>query len=167
MGIIDKIIRCMSERVLFITLEAIVVTKSGHDYPLHAHDWEYRQGIIDAIRNYSPKKVFIISNQDGIQLGYTKDWDVNRKAELTCRMLREFTQMVDYIYCLSLDPLNPMRMPNTGMIDYFKHRHVGESFDETKIFMVGHDDITRTCARNVGCEYIDVNDFVETYQNVE
>lgn len=162
MKILDRISNCLSRNVVFITLESIVKTKSGDEYPRHPYDWTYRDGVIHALLCYVAKRVYILSNQDGIELGYIDETCAGEIAKSVAETVRIHTRAkVEYMYCRTMNTLNPMRMPDTGMVDYFANV---DSIRYEEALFVGTDDVARECANRCGCAYLDVNDFVEKYR---
>lgn len=166
MGIIERIIYFFSERVLFCTIGAVTRICSGEKHPQHPYDWIFRHGVIEAITAYKPKRIYIIANEDDIPMRYVYEEDVERKYNAVKSVLHACTHAyVDYMYCKSKDPSSPLRMPNTGIIEFFSREHVGEEFNPSKILLVGDCKEARQCAERVGCGYMSVLDFIETYRD--
>lgn len=148
-----------SERVLFITMRSVTRTISGDRKQRHPHDWAFRSGILEAIARYKPKRVYIIDNEDDLTFGeeeITRRYDVVKKAVLS------FTKYADYMFCLSLDENNPLRLPNTGMIEFFSREHFDNGFDVREILFVGEDE---ECATRLGCRFMKPHDFIQRYVN--
>lgn len=161
-------------KVLFCDLDGTLIkTKSGKTFPVDKFDWELRNEVIDAINNYMPDYVFIISNQGGIEKGFILESDFEHKiehivAEIGLRCLD--VVQVDYAYCTSNDKQDPMRKPNTGMIDDFKEVF---TFFNYQAMMIGDasgkegqfSDSDKKTAENAGIRYMDVDDFVEKFKS--
>lgn len=163
MGIIERIVLFFSERVLFCTIGSVTRTCSGGRVQEHPHDWVFRHGIIEAITSYRPKRIYVVANEDNIKV--TED-DIKRKYEAVKSVLSACTRAyVDYMYCKSNDPCSPLKMPNTGMIEFFSREHVGEEFEITGILLVGDTDEAKECANRIGCEYMSVIEFIDRYKN--
>ena len=82
--------------------------------------------------------------------------------------------VVDAIYCDSDDKKNEMRKPNTGMLSKMLDSHSLNSFyNKDDMLMIGDasglpgqfSDSDKKCAENFGIDYLDVSDFVKTYNS--
>lgn len=165
MGIIERIILFFSERVLFCTIGAVTRTCSGDMVQQHAHDWVFRHGIIEAITAYRPKRIYVVSNEDNFTPRLTED-DIKRKYDAVKSVLNACTRAyVDYMYCKSKDDCSPLRMPNTGIVEFFSREHVGEEFDTSRILLVGDNEEARVCAERLHCKYMSVLEFIEEYKS--
>lgn len=163
MEFIEKIKRYFSKRVIFLTIGAVTRVLSGEKRMRNSHDWAFRYGIISAIHRYMPKRVYIISNED--VLSPFDERDLVNKYEAVTGVLRACTKAkVDYMFNRSRDKENPLRMPNTGMVDYFSHQHIGEEFDKREILFVGDSKEAKECAARIGCRYLGYWDFIEEYK---
>lgn len=161
-------------KVLFCDLDGTLInTKSGKTFPVDKFDWELRKDVINAIKNYMPDYIFIVSNQGGIEKGFISESDFEHKiehivAEIGLRCPDVF--QVDYAYCTSNDKQDPMRKPNTGMIDWFRE---GCLFFNYQAMMIGDasgkegqfSDSDKKTAENAGIRYMDVDDFVAKFKS--
>ena len=161
-----------NSKILFADLDGTLIeTKSGKIFPIDEHDWFFKPGIIEAIRNYNPDYLFIITNQGGIEKGFIDEEKFKYKIKniqyyLNIRLNN--IRLIAYEYCISNDKENPYRKPNIGMIEKFK----GFYNDETKnCLMIGDtsgkdgqfSDSDKKCAENANIKYIDVEDFITKF----
>ena len=160
-------------RVLFCDLDGTLIkTKSGKTFPIDKFDWELREEVVEAINNYMPDYIFIVTNQGGIEKGFVLESDFEHKIEhiisvleLTCSDVLH----IDYEYCISNDKENPMRKPNPGMIELFKGKY---HFFNYQAMMIGDasgkpgqfSDSDKKTAENAGIRYMDVDDFVTKFK---
>lgn len=150
MNILKRILRALNNAAVFITLESIVRTKSGNDLPLHAYDWAFRDNIVRFLSEFS--RVYIISNQDFAET--IGEGNVENIAQRVVNIVAEHTKSrVEYMSCRPTTLNNPMRMPDTGMPDYFLNRDGIRACDAV---FVWHDDASRECAARMGSIYYNV-----------
>lgn len=108
--------------------------------------------------------------------------EISEKAiKLAIEAMRHYTDASIYnYYCDSNDKDNINRKPNTGMIDQFMDyvKFTNDNVDEENkivydtILMIGDasgkegqfSDSDKKTAENFGCEYMDVDDFVDKYK---
>lgn len=172
MNIFKKLAGYFNFKVLLCDLDGtLIVTKSGKTFPVDEEDWKFKEHIKEAIQEYNPKYIFIISNQGGIEKGFVDEGKFIQKL----RVIRdEIETWGDYIvawnYCTSNDPQNPYRKPNDGMIhDFMYGDAVGYGFSKHNALMIGDasgrsgqfSDSDRICAKNAGIRYCDVEHFIE------
>lgn len=163
------------ERVLFADLDGtIIVTKSGNTFPENCDDWKLKDYIIDAIKEYNPTHLHIISNQGGIERGFV---DANEffwkmvKIQKTLKTHLPKTR-VSYDYCTSNGRNDLRRKPNCGMIDFY----CTDAYNNTdclkrNCLMIGDasgkdgqfSDSDKKCAENANIKYMDVDDFIARY----
>ena len=63
-----------NQKVLLCDLDGtLIVTKSGKTFPENENDWKFKPRIKEAIQEYNPKYIFIISNQGGIEKGFVDE----------------------------------------------------------------------------------------------
>lgn len=114
------------ERVLFADLDGtIIVTKSGKTFPENCDDWQFQKHIIDAIKEYNPTALHIVSNQGGIEKGFVKESEFIHKMLTIRDVLKKSLPKtrVTYDYCTSNDPNDDRRKPNCGIIDSIALMH--------------------------------------------
>lgn len=106
-------------KILFADLDGtLITTASGKTFPEGIWDMKLRFDTLEAIKKLAPKRVFIVSNQGGIEKGYSTDYLFTTKIHYVCRCIEEYCgiDVVDYEYCKSNSKSDPRRKPNTGML---------------------------------------------------
>lgn len=167
-----KLRQLFNNKVLLCDLDGTLIeTKSGKTFPINKDDWRFKKWIQEAVQEYNPKYLFIVTNQGGIEKGYVNEGELINKLNLIRYYIKEWgIQYVDYIYCSSNDPHDLFRKPNIGMIEYFRQDCVdGYDFNKRDALMIGDasglsgqfSDTDLQTARNAGIKYADVNDFIE------
>ena len=168
---ITKLKQIFNQKVLLCDLDGtLIVTKSGEIFPKDINDWQFKPHIQEAIQEYNPKYIFIISNQGGIEKGFVDKWQFEAKMR---KITDEMETWGDFIvrgtYCESNDPDDEFRKPNIGMVDYFRHAcDMGWDFDNRNALMIGDasglkgqfSDSDFQCAKNAGIRYVDVQYFI-------
>lgn len=117
----------------------------------------------------------LLTNYTGVNL-YIITFDYISSA------LEDYTNISVYnFYCDNNDKDNINRKPNTGMIDQYMDyiKFINDNVDEGNkiiydtIMMIGDasgkegqfSDSDKKTAENFGCEYMDVDDFVDKYKD--
>ena len=169
-------------KLLFIDLDGTIInTRIGEVFPKGVWDMEINLDVLEAIKNLKPDMVVIVTNQGGIELGYVNKRNFEFKMEYIRRSIIEYTgAFTEYSYCPSNDVTNSYRKPNTGMLDaavnkYVRMGNLPDTLDCNQILMVGDmsglpnqtSDTDRKTAENFGCQYLDVNQFIELYKNTD
>lgn len=167
MKILKAIRDLFNQKVLLCDLDGtLIVTRSGKKFPENEEDWEFKDGIKEAIQKYNPKYIFIISNQGGIEKGYVDERRFSTKLRTIIKEIRNWGDfIVDGTYCRSCDPDNYFRKPNIGMVQFFRHGYYeGYDFDNRNALMIGDMETDLQCAKNAGIKYIDVEDFISKFR---
>lgn len=171
-GVISKVDK--QYKYLFSDLDGTLIeTLSGETFPKDENDWKLKTDVIEAIKKLNPEKLYIISNQGGIEKGYFSEESFENKMINIINSLRKClpnVKNIDYEYCTTNDKNSAYRKPNAGMI-YFIQQRYGISL--TEAMMIGDasgkegqfSDSDRKCAENAGIAYMDVEDFVNKYNN--
>ena len=160
------------KKVLFIDLDGTLIkTASGNTFPVSINDYTFRNEVLDKIGKMFPKLeyVYIVTNQGGIPKYVSKE-DFETKLEGVTVFVRFYLTAlkvkVDSIYCDSVDKDNPMRKPNTGMLEHFWSKELSKE----NAIMIGDasgkegqfSDSDKKTAENYHIDYIDVEDFINT-----
>lgn len=160
----------------------LIETVSGNTFPKGIWDMKIKLDVFDAIKNYAPDDIVIISNRGGIEKRFVNREMFEDKLNYVSSALADYTDASIYnYYCDSNDKDNINRKPNTGMIDQFMDyvKFTNDNVDEENkivydtILMIGDasgkegqfSDSDKKTAENFGCEYMDVDDFVYKYNN--
>lgn len=163
-------------KILFSDLDGTLIkTKSGKTFPEDASDYEFKKEVIDAIVKLSPTYLFIVTNQGGIGKFVQKSDFEHKLSDIVSYLeINTGVCIVDAIYCDSEDKKNEMRKPNAGMLNKMLDSHSLNSFyDKDEMLMIGDasglpgqfSDSDKKCAENFKIDYLDVSDFVKTYNS--
>lgn len=160
-------------KIIFADLDGTLIeTLSGETFPKGMWDMRFRFPVLDKLKELSPKKILIVSNQGGIQNGIVYEYNFKHKLEFIKYSIEEYTGCsVDGTYCGSNDKTCINRKPNTGMLQYLlKYKHIGLSkTPKTDMLMIGDasglsgqfSDSDKRCAENFGIDYMDVEEFLK------
>lgn len=166
-------------KVLFCDLDGTLIeTLSGETFPKGIWDMKIKFDVLDAIKRLAPDYVFIVSNQGGIEKGHVDKRNFEFKMEYLIRSMKEYgiSSFIEYNYCPFNDKSNEYRKPNIGMLSSLCERHIASKQPIPQVanmdcLMIGDasglegqwSDTDKKTAENFGCDYMDVNEFVEVY----
>lgn len=156
--------RLFNQKVLLCDLDGtLIVTKSGKTFPIDEDDWRFKDGVKEAVQNYNPRYIFIVTNQGGIEAGFVDEFKFRQKLNSVIESIRTWGDfIVDGIYCTSTDKDNYSRKPNIGMVEYFQYGYTqGYDFSPSKALMIGDMETDKECAKNAGIKYLDVEEFIQ------
>lgn len=167
----QKIRDFFNQKVLLCDLDGTLIeTISGASFPVDENDWKFKEWIKEAIQEYNPRYIFIISNQGGIENGYVDEIKFRAKLDTIMHEIRTWGDfIVDGTYCKSNDPDDKYRKPNTGMVEYFREDfYRNYDFSPRQALMIGDasgligqfSDSDARCAHNAGIRYVDVQYFI-------
>lgn len=159
----------------------LIETVSGNTFPKGIWDMKIKLDVFEAIKNYAPDDILIISNQGGIEKGFVDREMFEYKFDYISNALEDYTDIsVSAYYCDSNNKRNANRKPNIGMIkeymDFIEYMNNDEDEEEKIVYdtilMIGDasgkegqfSDSDKKTAENFGCEYMDVDDFVDKYK---
>ena len=160
-----------NQKVLLCDLDGTLIeTKSGKTFPVDENDWKFKEWIKEAIQEYNPRYIFIISNQGGIEKVLVNEEKFREKLSLIMKIIEAWGDfIVDGTYCKSNDPDDKYRKPNTGMVDYFREDcYRNYDFNPRQALMIGDasglagqfSDSDARCSHNAGIRYVDVQQFI-------
>lgn len=176
-----------NKRILLFDFDGTLVeTISGGLYAKDLTDMKIKQDVVnralDLMQENGVKVFAIVSNQGGVEAGFVSGADIEAKIEYVLRSVHDLAVkrgirgvLYEKRLCYSNDEQNPMRKPNTGMIDdiLMKCKDTvmrGMNFSQLKgcSLMVGDasglpgqfSDSDKVCAEKAGVEYMDVITFV-------
>lgn len=176
-----------NKRILLFDFDGTLIeTASGNTFATDLTDMRIKMDVVnkalDLMQENGVKVFAIVSNQGGVEAGFVSGADIEAKIEYVLRSVHDLAVkrgIRGVIYekrlCYSNDKQDPMRKPNTGMIDdiLMKCKDTvmrGMNFSQLKgcSLMVGDasglpgqfSDSDKVCAEKAGVEYMDVITFV-------
>lgn len=176
-----------NKRILLFDFDGTLIeTASGKTFATDLTDMRIKMDVVnkalDLMQENGVKVFAIVSNQGGVEAGFVSGADIEAKIEYVLRSVHDLAVkrgirgvLYEKRLCYSNDKQNPMRKPNTGMIDdiLMKCKDTvmrGMNFSQLKgcSLMVGDasglpgqfSDSDKVCAEKAGVEYMDVITFV-------
>lgn len=176
-----------NKRILLFDFDGTLIeTASGNTFATDLTDMRIKMDVVnkalDLMQENGVKVFAIVSNQGGVEAGFVSASDIEAKIEYVLRSVHDLAAkrgirgvLYEKRLCYSNDEQNPMRKPNTGMIDdiLMKCKDTvmrGMNFSQLKgcSLMVGDasglpgqfSDSDKVCAEKAGIEYMDVITFV-------
>lgn len=176
-----------NKRILLFDFDGTLIeTASGNTFATDLTDMRIKMDVVnkalDLMQENGVKVFAIVSNQGGVEAGFVSGADIEAKIEYVLRSVHDLAVkrgirgvLYEKRLCYSNDEQNPMRKPNTGMIDdiLMKCKDTvmrGMNFSQLKgcSLMVGDasglpgqfSDSDKVCAENAGIDYMDVIQFV-------
>ena len=168
------------KKVIFSDLDGTLIeTLSGQTFQQGAWDVKLKLDVWAKIKELftceEKKFLCIVTNQGGIETGKVNPDTWVAKAKWINAALEEYLGegwKVDVQACTSHDDNNPYRKPNTGMLmDYIGDvvKWTYPTIELKNIIMIGDasgkpgdwSDSDLVTARRLGCDYVDVRDFME------
>ena len=166
-----------NKRIVFIDLDGTLIeTRSGNTHPIGVFDMQFRLEVLCQLRDMQPNAILIVTNQGGIEKGYTAPHFFQNKLMYVLSSIQEFVGRHIFIaarFCPSNDPQNTFRKPNPGMLEAMFSEFndmTSRPFTREECIMIGDasgkegdfSDSDYQCAVNFGCDYMDVEEFIET-----
>lgn len=176
-----------NKRILLFDFDGTLIeTASGNTFATDLTDMRIKMDVVnkalDLMQENGVKVFAIVSNQGGVEAGFVSGADIEAKIEYVLRSVHDLAVkrgirgvLYEKRLCYSNDKQDPMRKPNTGMIDdiLMKCKDTimpGMDFSQLKgcSLMVGDasglpgqfSDSDKVCAEKAGIEYMDVITFV-------
>lgn len=117
----------------------LIETVSGDTFPKGIWDMKIKLDVFEAIKNYAPDDILIISNQGGIEKGFVDREMFEYKFDYISNALEDYTDIsVSAYYCDSNNKRNANRKPNTGMIkqymDFVEYMNDDEDEEEKIVY---------------------------------
>ena len=147
----------MSKEAVFLDRDGVINNKSKKVYSLE--EFELYPWTIDSIKKLKEigYKVFVVTNQGGIELGYMNEKVVKRiHKHFKDLLAKEGTSVDDIIYCKHFDEPCEYKKPNPGMLLTLAEKH---NVNLQKSFMVGDRKTDIMAGKKAGCNTIKVGDY--------
>lgn len=161
----------MEKEILFADLDGTLIqTITDNPFPQGIWDMHIRLKVLDAIKLLKPKRIYIVSNQGGIGLGYVSNRSFRIKIDYIATAIQEYTGIrTKYAYCTANNPDDRNRKPNVGMLENILADDDCEKVGKEKMLMIGDasgkegdfSDSDKRTAENFGIDYLDIEDFVK------
>ncbi|MBK5273040.1 MAG: HAD-IIIA family hydrolase [Bacteroidia bacterium] len=136
---------------LFIDRDGVINHEKKDDYILNWREFEFYDGVKEAIHQFSNKfgKIIVISNQRGIGKGLMTEHDLSSIHHHMEKQIENAGGHIDKIYyCTSTDNKHPDRKPNPGM--FFRAKKDFPEIDLSRSVMIGNKPSDMQAARNAG-----------------
>lgn len=183
-----------SKRILLFDFDGTLIeTASGNTFATDLTDMRIKMDVVnkalDLMQENGVKVFAIVSNQGGVEAGFVSGADIEAKIEYVLRSVHDLAVkrgirgvLYEKRLCYSNGEQNPMRKPNTGMIDdiLMKCKDTvmrGMNFSQLKgcSLMVGDasglpgqfSDSDKVCAYNSGINYMDITTFLDKDLDLE
>lgn len=183
-----------SKRILLFDFDGTLIeTASGNTFATDLTDMRIKMDVVnkalDLMQENGVKVFAIVSNQGGVEAGFVSGADIEAKIEYVLRAVHDLAVkrgirgvLYEKRLYYSNDEQNPMRKPNTGMIDdiLMKCKDTvmrGMNFSQLKgcSLMVGDasglpgqfSDSDKVCAYNSGINYMDITTFLDKDLDLE
>ena len=160
-------------KVVFLDRDGVVNTYPGDKlYVTNVKEFKIISGSIEGIKKFNDKnfKIFIISNQAGVEKGLYTYKDLTRMNQRLLKELHRHKAFIDGIYyCTHSEETNcDCRKPKTGLVDDFIKEN-DETADWENSIMVGDRDSDKQFAKNIGVKFIEMEtngDFNEIFKQL-
>lgn len=146
---------------IFADLDGTLInTITGKTFPEGIWDMKINFTALDRIRELNPERIFIVSNQGGIEKGFVNKDMFYDKIQYIRGAVFEYTGIKTYFsFCTTNDPNSPNRKPNPGLINEFIHEF---KIPRDEALMIGVTDSDLQCAKRANIDYIDIVDLINT-----
>lgn len=136
---------------LFLDRDGVINHEKKDDYILNWGEFEFYEGVKEAIAKFSGLfgKIIVVSNQRGVGKGLMTEGDLTHLHQEMGAEIVSTGGRIDHIYyCTSMDNTHPDRKPNPGMA--FRAKKDFPSIDFSKTIMVGNKPSDMAFGRNAG-----------------
>jgi HAD superfamily hydrolase (TIGR01662 family) len=150
---------------IFIDLDGTLIsTASGDTFPRFIGDLKFLWPTLATLRvlnfHHDEFRIFIITNQAGVSLGYLTPEAVKAKLTFIEAAVRDYIKSTcnEVIIGSNFAPdYDDRRKPGTLMLEEICNQH--NYTDKSKMLMVGDMDADEECAKNFGITYTHVVEF--------
>lgn len=167
-------------KFLLLDLDGTIIqTKSGDTFPKDENDWKFKARTLEKIKRYYKDnyKIIIVTNQRGINLGFVNPIQFALKLQDIKWGIQRYIMGFNSYSDLELIPSHNIATyvgltdeeckPNVdGFLEFIERNNTYE-IDWTESLMVGDasssnsfSDSDYQFANNLGCQYMDVEDFL-------
>jgi HAD superfamily hydrolase (TIGR01662 family) len=152
-------------KVLFIDLDGTLIQPLGNrEFPKGCWDMELKFATFEAIKQYKPDMVIIVTNQGGIEKGFVNEHTFYQKLNYICSCIYDYCNIDStFRYCSTCNSNDNNRKPNPGMINRYIECY---NIKKENCLMVGDREEDMLCAKNAGIKFIDVNEFTKEFTNI-
>lgn len=149
-------------KVLFIDLDGTLIQPlGGRTFPKGCWDMELKFDTFEAIKQYKPDLVIIITNQGGIEKGFVDESTFAQKLNYVCACIYDYCHINStFSYCSTCNSDDNNRKPNPGLINKYIDCY---NMNKENCLMVGDREEDMLCAKNAGIKFSNVNQFVKDF----
>lgn len=160
--------------LLFADLDGTLIkTASGKTFPINTADFVIRQDVLTVLQKLTNlRHLFIVTNQGGIESGFYTTEQIRLKLDAITNLLYANLPNchVGWMFCPTNNKKDDNRKPNVGMLTELSRS--AKLTNKFAMFMIGDasgkpgqfSDSDKKTAENFGIDYIDVEDFVKTFE---
>lgn len=150
------------DKVLFIDLDGTLIQPLGNrTFPKGCWDMELKFDTFEAIKQYKPDLVIIITNQGGIEKGFVNETTFCQKLNYVCACIYDYCHIEStFSYCPTCNSDDNDRKPNPGLINKYIDCY---NMNKENCLMVGDREEDMLCAKNAGIKFSNVNQFVKDF----
>ena len=170
--LINTIKQMKQKKVLICALDGTLIDKRTEgEKPKGVWDMYLQIQTVSAIKRMQPDYVLIVTNQSEIEDGYELTSAFEAKLNYVVECVKSFTGIHNVAgrYCKHSNPNNIMRKPNAGMIreliNFFgiKNKYAIDDYLMVGNDVIAGDNTNQLTAENYGCEYMDIQQFINTF----
>lgn len=160
-------INLQKKKLVFIDLDGTLIrTASGETFPKGVWDMQLRQEVLEQLSRLKPTGIFIVSNQGGIEKGFVNHRLFEQKFMYVIASIQDICGQHVFVagrYCPHNNPNDPMRKPNTGMVEAMLaefEKMLNHKFSNPDCVVIGDMETDSQMAKKLGMEYLDVEEFI-------
>lgn len=152
-------------KVLFIDLDGTLIQPlENREFPKGCWDMQLKFDTFEAIKQYKPDMVIIVTNQGGIEKGFVNEYTFYQKLKYVCSCIYDYCNINSiFSYCSTCNNNDNNRKPNPGMINKYMKIY---NIKKENCLMVGDREEDMLCAKNAGIKFLDVRVFTKMFTNI-